>query len=245
MTQSLDRAFDLLEAVAKHGAPAPLSALAKACELHPATAARLLQSLVARGYLEQPIAKGPYSIGPAPFALCQLAPYRPDLRHAVSDVVDQLARDLRVTVTASVLRGGRRFHLAKCSGDQEVTVSDALIESPFIYRAPTGRLLLAQLSVPELASFMHTHGYPSQLWPDIRSADDLAAQLAPLRERDEIIDQRPEVVSLARPLRQAGRVVAALGAFLPTERYTDSHAVRVRHGMAEAASTIETRLEHP
>ena len=68
--QSVDRAVDLLEAVAAAGEPETAPALADRCRLNRSTAWRLLATLEHHGLVERDPASNRYSLG---FALVRLA----------------------------------------------------------------------------------------------------------------------------------------------------------------------------
>ncbi|MBM4420173.1 MAG: helix-turn-helix domain-containing protein [Chloroflexi bacterium] len=62
--QSVDRALELLETIAREGAPLAITTLATRTGLHVSTAHRLLATLVARGYVSHDDRTHRYGPGP-------------------------------------------------------------------------------------------------------------------------------------------------------------------------------------
>ena len=54
--------------------------------------------------------------------------------------------------------------------------------------------------------------------------------------------EKGQIVGLGRPIRSAGRVVAALGLYLPASRFTGAHKAAILKAMATAAAAIGERL---
>jgi IclR family acetate operon transcriptional repressor len=71
--QSVTRALDLLEIVAKRTEAIGIVELAKEAGLHVSTCHHLAKTLVGRGYLSQPNNYSSYSIGNKAIALAQVA----------------------------------------------------------------------------------------------------------------------------------------------------------------------------
>src|SRR5215211_6187801 len=80
--QSVDRAADLLRALAEHGGPASVPDLADRCGLNRSTAWRILGTLEHHGLVERDPATSRYTVGYAIVALAAAAGHEPLVRRA-------------------------------------------------------------------------------------------------------------------------------------------------------------------
>jgi len=242
MIRVLSRALDLLEILAAQPAESRgLADLAAAAQLDPATARRILAALAERGYAEQAAPRGGYRLGPMAFALAAHGLYAPDLVAAADGPVAALAGRLGEAVLLAVLRDGRRFTLCQADGGRSVQVRTAVLLEPNPYRTATGRLLVAHLDPPALASFVRTNGLPGAEWPAARSRAALDAALAGIRRAQALEDFPADLAAVAVPVGAGGQVVAALGAFLPVERYRSRRA-EIIGGLRATAAAISRTL---
>lgn len=208
--RTVDRVAALLEAAARHPGGASLSELARAVDAPVSSVQKLVDGLVAVGYLDEDARR--YRLGPAPFVLALRAGHRP------TDLVRH--HDL----VALAGRFGVPVLLAVRVGDDAVYVDWAGADEPFDYalssrvRAPlvdtaAGRVLLAHLPEPVRREV-------------VRAArpDDPAAAAAVLRAAARIREEGhetgasgpllPDADAVAVPVyaEGAGEVVAALAA---------------------------------
>ena len=220
MIRVLTRSLDVLEYLAAQPARNhALAEVASAAQLDPATARRILSALAERGYAEQAAPRGGYRLGPMAFALGAHGPYAPDLVAAANGPVAELAGRLGEAVLLAVLRDGRRFTLCQADGGRSVQVRTAVLLEPNPYRTATGRLLVAHLDAAALATFIRTNGLPGAEWPEARTHAALDAVLASIRREQALVDFPNDLAAVAVPVCAGEQVVAALGVFLPVERY--------------------------
>jgi DNA-binding IclR family transcriptional regulator len=116
MARVLERGLRLLEALAAIPGMASVQDLAVHSRLPPATCTRLLHHLVADGWVEQPLPRGPYRLGHRLHALAQARPFRAALIAAGQPVIARLARATRSQVMLVVRHEHRRILLAS-AGD--------------------------------------------------------------------------------------------------------------------------------
>src|SRR5262245_2069411 len=112
------RAVSRALAILKSFEAKPLQELKEVAEqsrLDKATARRLLLTLMGEGFVVQDQATQIYSLGQALRRLAGSVPGHADLRRIAAPILDQLARELRMTAFLSVFRDGAaicidRFH---------------------------------------------------------------------------------------------------------------------------------------
>lgn len=261
MVASVEKALRLLEFLAAEGArERPLAEIAEGLDLNKATCSHLLKTLVELGYAEQSGPRKGYRLGPMAYMLSRGAAYRRDLVAAAEPRMADLAREVRETVLLAVLRRGRRFTLCQIDGTQDVQVRAEPVATAHggasppwhttttvnVYETATGRLLLAHSAEDEVAAFVRANGLPGSRWPAVTDEASLASALAEIRGAGRVVNVTPtHVVGIAYPVRQDGRVVAALGLYLPEFRFGGEHKGKVLGGMEHAAAAVSSRLTAP
>ena len=160
-TRTVDRAFDLLTSVTESGSGASLSELARATGLSPATASRLLATLVKRGLVRRD-EQGIYRSG---LALMQMAALvlRGDPLYELAGVhLVELAAATNETANLGIaVDADRALYLRQVAGDHRVQTASW-----------TGRTIPRQGTAmgAALAGLLEPHGYAvsrGSLEPDI------------------------------------------------------------------------------
>lgn len=246
-TGPLDKAFQILQFLADAPqAVRPLGRIAQALELNKATCAHILRKLTELNYAEQLGPRKGYRLGPMAYALSRKGPYGRDLVATAEPVMDHLAEGVRETVLLITLRGATRFTLCHVPGDREVRVDESVTVDTKVYATATGRLLLAHASAGDLDTFLDRHGLPGSAWPEVRTMSDLVSALAEIRASSgPLTVGRGEVIAIACPIREGGRMVAALGLYLPKFRFKGAHRKAVLDGLDRASTEISRRLGSP
>lgn len=241
MISVINKAMDIVELLAlQSDRPVVLGDIARALGLNLATCANIIKTLVHRGMVEQVAPRKGYVLGPAVHYLARSGPYRRDLALPAEPAVVRLARELRETAMLVTLRGGQRFVLCESQGQQELRVNWQ-VAADDVFRTATGRLLAAHLPEDELQTLLERVGMPEEGWAEVRTAAQLAAALDTIRQEGCVLLYRGEVTAVAYPVRQEGRVVAALGIYMPQFRFAP-RAQSVLTAVARTASEIESAI---
>ena len=245
MIKVLRKGFAILEYLAERSdTPVPLREIAGQFDMHPATCANIIRTMMDCHYVEQVAPKKGYLLGPALFRMVRQAPYRKDLVAVAEPLVAKLARSVDETVMLVILRLGRRCVLAQTDGKRAIQVGAQALLEDNVYETATGRLLLAHETEQGLETIVRERGLPGTLWPEVKSESALKRELAGIRRKGWVVRARgAEVTALAFPVRNdESRVVAALGLFLPTFRFKGAHRNTVLSGMRRTASAIGEAL---
>ncbi|MDD2710071.1 MAG: IclR family transcriptional regulator [Verrucomicrobiae bacterium] len=242
--QVLDRAFDILERVAAAPeTPRSLGEIADQTKLHPATCARILKDLVARGYVEQIAHKKGYILGPLAYALSAKGAYRRDLSNICELPLSSLAKKAGQSVILTVLSQGRRIVICELDSGSNWQIQDQPAQTFDPYQTATGRLLLAFMEDDHLTDFIQNRGLPGSCWPEIQSESQLRKTLEKIRNDGSfILSKSSEIVGLAWPIQQRGQVIAAMGIPLPSSQLTRETRATVLSAMKETAQAIEKKL---
>jgi DNA-binding IclR family transcriptional regulator len=169
--------------------------------------------------------------------------YAADLIAAAEPALAALARELHEHLVISVLRQDRLFMVAEAEGDQVLQVRRDLMLVDDAYRTANGRLLLAFLDESELQGFLRLKGLPGAHWPQAEDEPRLRHQLQAIREQGHYADVRDgELARLAFPIRQRGRVVAALGLYAPEFRFRGKQKELCSRRLPQTADAISQAL---
>lgn len=244
MIKVLHKAIDIIELLAgKGGEPLPLGQIAAALSLHQATCANILKTLVARGLVEQVERRGSYTLGPLAYSMAGLGPYRRDLVSAAGPVVARLAAELGESTLLASLHRGRRYILFVVEANRTLQVKT---DTPYfmdVYTTATGRLLLAHSAEEDIEACIAAQGLPGMLWPAARDRKRLGSALEAIRREGIVINNdQSDLVQVALPITQAGRVVAALGVAMPSVRFSAENKQTVMQAVLAAADDIDQAL---
>ncbi|MFA5203795.1 MAG: IclR family transcriptional regulator [Lentisphaeria bacterium] len=242
--QSVDRALDILQALAAHSGGLTLSALAATLGLHPQTAQSLVRTLQARHWVVQAGRGQPYGLGPAMLALTQQWLGGNGLASAARNRVEALSQTVGEYVLLAELRGQTLMPLVERRAERTLMLGAAEVYgSNRLHDMATGKVLLAYLE-PErrnrlVASLALTPRGPQA----VRSHAAFLRQLEAI-QRDGYVICREEageqIAALAMPVRDAsGAVRAALGLSLPLSRFAAGQEKRLLKELRAAAADIE------
>jgi DNA-binding IclR family transcriptional regulator len=248
MTKVLSKAFGILEMVVESSPlPVPLMELAGGLGLNKATCSRLARELVEMGYLEQPVARSGFVVGPRAGAFGMRAHYEEALIAAADAPIRSCAERLRQSVIVAILRQGRRYILVhhNCNPDLHLDFRHLAVADAF--NTSTGMLLLAHSGEAEFkaARVLRTESL-SQCWttPD----DDVRKDAILKTIRDEGCFVHESTISgypsaIAFPVFKGGRCVAAVGASMPREQFAlqDQRGLLAQE-VGAVAKTISARL---
>lgn len=152
-TQSLTRALALLRAVERYGHGASTAELARATELAPATAGRLLATLEDAGFAVR--SAGGWSIGPEVVRLGKRAdPYRALARRA-QPVLDDLAASVGESAMLAVPRPGPAVEvIAQADGPRLLGLTNWVGRPIPLHASAAGKLVLAELDDRALTAWI-------------------------------------------------------------------------------------------
>lgn len=220
-TQSLTRALALLHAIEQYGQRASTAELARATELAPATAGRLLATLDDAGFASRS-ARG-WSIGPELVRLGQRADPRRELARRAQPLLDDLAATAAESAMLALPRPGPGVEvIAQADGPRLLGLTNWIGRSIAVHASAAGKLVLAELSERALAAWI-ARERPERLTPrTIVSRRALAREMDRVREQGwaEIDEEsEPGLASIAVGVRDDSRgLVAVVGFSGPRDR---------------------------
>jgi DNA-binding IclR family transcriptional regulator len=201
------------------------------------TAHRLLAMLTYRGFVRQDPASKAYLPGPALTSVAFAIFGRIDIQRTATPIMRDLSERLGESIHVGMLDGANVRFVAAVEGPKAVRVASRLGRTMPAHCTSTGKVLLGQLSEPELRQLLPHEALDGITPRSIVSRSGLEAELLPIRERGYATNREESeegVASVAVPIpTQAPGLLLALNAAapqnrLPTSKYSSMAAVLVK-----------------
>ena len=144
--KSVTKVLDILEHLGSTKGAVSVSELARMTGLNVSTAFRLLQTLMARGYVEQQASDRGYLLGPRIFQMGSVYLQGSDLAAIARPHLEALRDDVGETAYLVIFSQGEIVQLCKADGKQAVSASvRSMVREP-AYCTATGKVLLSGLA---------------------------------------------------------------------------------------------------
>lgn len=240
--QVLERTMRLLDALAQHPDPVSLKELAQATGLHPSTAHRILNDLVAGRYVDR-VESGMYSLGMRLLELGHLVKGRLNVRDAAITPMRTLHRLTGQTVNLSVRQGDEIVYIDRAYSERSgMQVVRAIGGRAPLHLTSTGKLFLSAddpLQVRAYAARTGLHGHTAN---SLTTLEDLERELEEVRAKGYARDNEElemGVRCIAAGIRDdTGKLIAGLSISAPADRMQDSWI----DTLVETASQISDAL---
>lgn len=233
--QSVERALDVLEALAEHGGAAGLSEIAARTGLPYGTIHRLLQTLLARGYVRQESDRR-YALGGGLVRLGGIAESmvgvwaRPYLAKMV-----ELSGE---TANLAVLEGDFVVYVAQVPSPRRLRMFAEVGRRVLPHSTAVGKVLLAGRPAADAVAVFERTGMPRRTRNTITDVNVMLAELDRVRARGYAMDLGEEelgVHCLAVPVWDGDRVVAAMSVSGPAERIDAQNREELAEGLCKIA----------
>ncbi|GGO66169.1 IclR family transcriptional regulator [Nonomuraea cavernae] len=216
--QSVERALDVLEALAEHGGEAGLSEIAARTGLPYGTIHRLLQTLLTRGYVRQDSGRR-YALGGGLVRLGGIAEGM--VGEWAQPYLTRMVELSGETANLAVLEGDFIVYVAQAQSPRRLRMFAEVGRRVLPHSTAVGKVLLADRSAEEAVTLLERTGMPRRTPNTITEVHAMLAELDLVRDRGYAMDLGEEelgVHCLAVPVRGGGRVVAAMSVSGPAER---------------------------
>jgi IclR family KDG regulon transcriptional repressor len=226
--QSLERAFDLLEALAA-GGELGVTELANRTGLVPSTAHRLLHTLTKRGYVTQSPESGRYLLGYKVVEVASGLEHRRErLRAVARPHLEGIQRATGETVNLVVLEADRVVYIDQVEGSRNVRMFTTVGTSVLAHSTGSGKAIMA-FGPPEAPAALYGERELEQLTR--RTLTTLAAledDFKRIRRRGYALDNEEHEEGVgcvaAAVFDHTGRPCAAISVSGPTARILHEHS---------------------
>jgi len=247
--QSLERAFAILEEIARHREGVGLAELSKRVGLHSSTTFHLVRTMAQLGYVNQPKDSKKYRIGRRLFTLAAAALDEIELVNVATPILEKLTLDTGESGHFAIRSGDEIVVVAKTAGGGMFQLVDRSGAVRPAHATALGKVLLAALDRPELERTLESRELRKFTAKTITEREPLARELDEVRRQGIAFDDGefdPEVRCVAVPVRNfAGRVIGAIGISGPIWRLSlqalQEKSARVREAAASLSAELGSR----
>lgn len=244
--QALERALDILEAFSPRQYEMGITELSQRVNLSPPTVSRLVQTLVARGYLVQNPGNKKYHLSLKFLDLVAVIQAERDLYKVSLPVLSRLRNRLKETVYMDVRDGGERVCFLSLPGLHPVSTVVPVGQRSPLYAGADARVLLAFLDDGEIESYFQrtelkafassTITERDRLWEEIRTCRLFEAAVS-------INEFHQGSACVSAPVRDySGLVVASLSVSFPDSRADKDTLLSYARSVRRAARDISAAL---
>src|SRR5579875_3402560 len=238
--QSIERAFAILEEIARHREGASLAEISRRLGLHSSTTFHLVQTMVALGYVRQLRESKRYRPGRALFALAGACLDEIELARLAVPVLEALfaARSGMNILVIAKTPGSGAFQLAERVGVVRPAHCTAL-----------GKVLLAALRPEAFARYLSQTELVRFTPKTITDPELLRQEIARIRHDGIAFDDgelEPELRCIAAPVQDfTGTTIGAIGISGPLWRFSLPVIARHTEAVREAARRLSEELGVP
>ncbi len=248
--QSVDRALDVLEALAEAGEELPLREVAARTDLNVSTCHHLLATLVKRGYAGRSRLGRLYFIGNKVSELSHRRFSQFNIVEMAMPILRRLNQETGEALKLSALQGHELVTLAELDSSHPIQVrADTISESTAAHATATGKAILAWLPEVEIAKVIAENGLRRFTDRTITNIEELMEQLRYVRRNGYASDNeefQTGVVGVGAAVRDHhGAVIAAVSSSVPEMRSTTQLLETMRSAVRHCARELSAQLGSP
>jgi len=244
--QSLERAFAILEEVARNRDGISLHELTGRVGLHNSTTFHLVKTLVSLGYVEQIRDPKRYRIGRQIFTLAAAALNDIELVGFVTPILEKLTRDTGECSHFAVRSGDNVMVLARTAASGLLQMADQVGVARPAHCTALGKVLLSACSAEQLDRYLSSHELRRFTAKTIVEPDVLKHEIETVRRNRMGFDDGEfdaEVRCVAVPVHDfTGRLAGAMGISGPIWRLSIQALQEKAQQVREAAAQLSREL---
>ena len=248
--QSVDRALDLLEALATADGEVSITALATRTGLHVSTVHRLLSTLLRRGYVRQNPETSRYYAGAKLATLAEGRSRYGELRVRARPILRAITESTRETANLVVIDDVAAVYIDTVPSPQVVRLFTAIGNRVPLHATGAGKCLLASLPVQKRDALLGRLDLRAYTPRTLVDAAALRRALDEARERGFTIDDEEYddgVRCVAVPVGPSSDAIASLSVSAPANRLTRQRCLELvpllKRSAAELAAALREKSE--
>lgn len=187
--QSVERAFELLELIARAGGECSLSEVSAGSPLPPPTIHRLLRTLVGIGYVRQ-LPNRRYALGPRLIRLGEVA--NRQLGAVAGPVLHSLVEELAESASLAVLDGDMVIYTAQVPSPHSMRTNNEVGRRVNMHNSGVGKAVLAELDDARIVRHITQAGFPAPTPNSVTSLSGLFAEVEKVRARGYAVDEQEQ-----------------------------------------------------
>lgn len=246
--QSLDRAFDVLEALAA-ARGMTLSEIARALGQSPATVHRILSTLEARGVVEADTETQAWHVGAAAFRLGSAFLRRGSVLERSQPVMRSLTEETGETSNLGIERNGDVLFVAQVETQESIRAFFPPGTVSPMHASGIGKALLSRYDNDRIAAFLGRGRLERFTDKTIVEPDALVAEMRLTRARGYAYDDEEKATGMrcvaAAIVNAWGTAVAGISVSGPTHRMPPDRIERIGERVREAAARVSQSIGAP
>jgi IclR family acetate operon transcriptional repressor len=245
--QAVERAIDVLSALAEAGARPTLQQLAERLGVAPSTVHRIVTTLERTGMVERDAVGGGYAPGPKIAALYNAHAWDMDVRARAQPLMEQLRDTTQETVSLHVRRHTIHVCVESLDSPHELRIRLEVGATVPLCRACTGRAILAHLPPSEARRILSEEcapiGADRDGWVGERLYDLQMVRAAGYATG--LNEPSPGMAGVSAPVFGRGaEILGALTVSGPTVRFRRRETLAAAEQLRAAAATLSSQLGH-
>lgn len=248
MVQSVERALDLMLAVAGKEEGLGVRELARLTGLKAPTAQNLLKTLAARGMLQFDDVTRTYRVGHTALVLADRADSQPRIERFARPYMLRIVREFQETLDVCALINGQFVRVAVVDSPNVLMVREWSRTSPYPHCSASGVLLYAFATEAFQRAYAEGVEFAQMPPKSPQSAAALLAQFAKVCARgygQNFQVTAEHMSALGVPVfGPDGRIECALGLSGPASRMTEARCTEMLPRLLEYARTMSSALGH-
>jgi len=244
--QSIRRACELLETVARSSGGIGLADLSRTLGLHTSTTFHIAKTLLMLGYLRQMESSKHYQIGSPLFALASAALDEVELIRAARPVLADMANATGETSYFGIMSGEKLVVLAKHDGSGAIRIHDRLGNVRPLHCTALGKVMLAAFDTQQFESYLQSANLTIFTGKTIRTVEQLRKEIAEVRSCGIAFDDgevSEELRCAAVPVHDfTDRVIGCLGISGPGWRLSIQALHKNTKTLQNAAERLSAEL---
>lgn len=245
-TQTVERAFSLLDVLAESTRPMNLKEIAQRSGLNASTCLRLLRTLERNHYVVRLPDTGLYRLGAKILTLAYALESQLDIRTIARPVLHDLSEAIGESAGLIIRQGGEGIVIERAAGPNALRHVTAIGYRGPLYCTSAGKALLAWSEPEWRERYLTTERFPALTAATITTERDLRLELERIREAGYATDygEREEgLVAFAAPVRDAAdHVVAVIGVSGPAHRMSDHPLEGLTRRLLRGAEDVSLQL---
>lgn len=244
--QSVDRALDIIETLARSSGKLALAEISAATGLNLSTCHHLVATIMRRGYVIQDRETKRYSLSSKIFELSEARAGQIDLADLAKPYLKRLNDETREAVHLCVIEGVDLITLTKLGSHHAVKVDSTISKSNAAHATATGKAILAWLPENEIDEILAAKGMKHFTNKTITNRESLIENLRIVRRygySEDVEEFEAGVVCVGTAIRgHKGTVVGSISVSMPTMRVSEEVLARIRNQVRMAASEISREI---
>ena len=244
--QSLERAFDILDILARESAGLGLSEIAQASGLPRSTAFRLLAVLQGREYVRKSGKEVRYRLGPGLVALSSLYLNNLELKTESAPAMRELAASFGTIVFLACRQDSRMVYIDRYDQYASLRTYAIIGQQKPLYSTALGKSLLFDLDESEIRALFQGQSFEVTGPNTHRGLENLLGDLVLCRARGWAVDDQENELGtncVAAPIRDyRGKVISAISTSWSTELRPELEFGKVGLRVLKAASDISRNM---